>query len=89
VRNVLLVNERRQRIAEDDAAAFLRFLSGFPVEIAPIPDSGPIMALGRLHRLTVYDCAYLELALREGLVLATFDTQLAAAARREGITVIA
>jgi predicted nucleic acid-binding protein len=88
VRNVLLVNERRRRIAADDAAAFLRLLSGLRIEIAPIPDSDRIMALGRQHRLTVYDCAYLELALRDGDPLATLDTQLAAAARREGVAVI-
>jgi predicted nucleic acid-binding protein len=88
VRNVLLVNERRQRITADDATAFLRSLAGLPIEIAPIPDSDRIMALGRRHRLTAYDCAYLEIALRDGLPLATLDAQLAAAARREGIPVV-
>jgi len=88
VRNVLLVNEHRQRIGADDAAAFLRSLLGLRIEIAPIPDSGRIMALARQHRLTVHDCAYLELALRDGLPLATLDAQLTAAARGEGVAVI-
>jgi hypothetical protein len=35
----------------------------------------------RAHRLTVYDAAYLELALRADAALATLDRQLAAAAR--------
>ncbi|MCC6195196.1 MAG: type II toxin-antitoxin system VapC family toxin [Burkholderiales bacterium] len=37
------------------------------------------------HNLTVYDAAYLELALRRGLPLATADKQLRAAAERLGI----
>jgi predicted nucleic acid-binding protein len=46
------------------------------------------MALARRHRLTVYDAAYLELALREHLPLATLDASLAAAARQEGVTIL-
>jgi predicted nucleic acid-binding protein len=46
------------------------------------------MALTRQHRLTVYDAAYLELALREGVPLATLDSSLAAAARAEGVAVL-
>ena len=46
-----------------------------------------VIALARRHRLTVYDAAYLELALRERLELATLDAALAEAARREGIAV--
>jgi predicted nucleic acid-binding protein len=88
VRNVLLVNERRQRITAADSAGFLRMLSGLSIEIDAAPDSDRVMTLGRRHRLTVYDCAYLELALRDGLPLATLDAQLAAAARREGVAVI-
>ena len=46
------------------------------------------MTLARRHRLTVYDAAYLELAVRERLDLATLDENLAEAARREGVAVI-
>jgi len=46
------------------------------------------MALARRHRLTVYDAAYLELAQREGVPLATLDGALAAAARAEGVPVL-
>jgi predicted nucleic acid-binding protein len=41
------------------------------------------MALARRYRLTVYDAAYLELALREGISLATLDSAFANAARAE------
>jgi predicted nucleic acid-binding protein len=38
--------------------------------------------------LTIYDAAYLELALREGLPLATLDEALVAAARAEGVPLV-
>ncbi len=40
------------------------------------------------HRLTLYDAAYLELALRLDLPLATFDSALAAAAQRENVKLV-
>ena len=40
------------------------------------------------YGLTVYDAAYLELALREGIDLATLDAELADAARAEGVSLI-
>ena len=46
------------------------------------------MALARRHRLTVYDAAYLELAQRERVPLATLDAALADAARREAVPVL-
>jgi predicted nucleic acid-binding protein len=47
------------------------------------------VALCRRHRLSVYDAAYLELALRRNLPLATLDKRLAAAATLDGVPVIA
>lgn len=43
---------------------------------------------GPLAELTVYDAAYLQLALREGLPLATLDAALAGAARAEKVPVL-
>ena len=44
-----------------------------------------LMALARKRKLTVYDAAYLELAKREGLPLATLDRALEKAAIAEGV----
>ncbi len=88
IRNVLLVNERRQRITEADTATFLRFLSSLPITIDHAPDDGLIFRLARQYRLTIYDSSYLELALRDAVPLATLDKQLAAVARREGVSLI-
>jgi predicted nucleic acid-binding protein len=90
LRNVLVVNERRGRLSEQETLNFLRELSSeMTITIEPVPDETAVMALARRHRLTVYDAAYLELALRERLPLATLDASLAAAAREEGVAVLA
>jgi predicted nucleic acid-binding protein len=47
-------------------------------------DKIPILA--EQYALTAYDAAYLELALRERLPLATLDAQLRAAASSAGVT---
>lgn len=44
--------------------------------------------LARSQRLTLYDAAYLELAMRHGAELATLDHDLAQAARRMGVPVL-
>jgi predicted nucleic acid-binding protein len=85
VRNILIVNERRRRIAESDTAAFLLCLSRLRIRVDRVPDEGAVLRLARAHRLSVYDAAYLELAQREGLPLATLDADLRTAAAGEGV----
>jgi predicted nucleic acid-binding protein len=87
VRNGLLVNERRRRITESDTARFLAAIADMAT-VDRSPNEMVILSLARRHRLTVHDAAYLELALREGIELATLDVPLAEAARREGIAVV-
>ena len=70
---------------EPDTAAFLRALSRLTVSIDRSPGEDRILTLARRHRLTVYDAAYLELAQREGVQLATLDETLERAARLEGV----
>jgi predicted nucleic acid-binding protein len=43
------------------------------------------MELARAQGLTLYDSAYLELAMRRSLPLATLDKQLRAAAKKTGV----
>jgi predicted nucleic acid-binding protein len=53
------------------------------------PDAwADILPLADRHRLTVYDAAYLELALRRKLPLASLDAELRAAGVREGVAVL-
>ena len=88
VRNTLIVNERRGRLAEADTAAFLRAVSRLGVVIDRSPEDAAVLTLARRHRLTVYDASYLELSLREGLALATLDADLARAARAERLSLL-
>lgn len=85
VRNALAVNERRGRATQQGSNEFLRRLVRLPIRFAPLPDDDVLMALARKHRLTIYDAAYLELAVREGLPLATLDRALEKAAVAEGV----
>ena len=88
VRNTLIVNERRGRLTGADVAAFLRGLSRLGVILDRTPDEAVLLALARRHHLTVYDASYLELTQREGIPLATLDTELANAARAERLPLI-
>jgi predicted nucleic acid-binding protein len=47
------------------------------------------LALAEIHRLTLYDAAYLELAVRRSLPLATFDAALRTAAVTAGVPLLA
>jgi len=58
------------------------------INVDQMPGEYAVLTLARRHRLTVYDAAYLELALGEASPLATLDEALASAARAEGLSVI-
>lgn len=88
VRNILVVNERRGRIAESDTSAFLAHLSRLRVRVDRSPDDSAILRLARSRRLTVYDAAYLELAQREGVAIATLDAALRRAATDENVPLL-
>ena len=59
------------------------------ITIDRAPDESRTLALARQHRLTVYDAAYLELAQRAGVPLATLDGALQHAAARVGVPLLA
>ncbi len=67
------------------SAAFLRDLGLLPIRLEPPDDDASLMTLARKRKLTVYDAAYLELAKREALPLATLDRALEKAAIAEGV----
>lgn len=88
VTNGLLVGERKDRIEADAAARFIRHLMALPVSVEPPSRSLPFTATYRLARarnLSSYDAAYLELAVRLGLPLASLDQPLLNAAAEEGV----
>lgn len=89
IRNVLLMGERRGRVAAADTGRFLDRLGSLPLEEDHAASSVVVLDLARAHKLSVYDAAYLELARRRVAPLATLDRRLAAAAAREGLAWIA
>lgn len=92
VANVLLGVERRGRITQSQAMRFLELLRALPISVDEEGTGrawSEALALGRAHRLTAYDAAYLELAARCDLPLASQDEQLVRACRDIGVVVIA
>jgi predicted nucleic acid-binding protein len=88
VANVLARGEARGVISEAQSEAFLEMLSGAPIEADTTTFSQALtetLNLARRHRLSSYDASYLELALRNGLPLATLDASLNKAARKAGV----
>jgi predicted nucleic acid-binding protein len=91
VANVLEMGIRRGRHDVAFRHATLADLSALPISIDPETDRGAwdaTLQLAHLHRLTLYDAAYLELAQRLALPLATLDSDLRRAARTEGVTLL-
>ncbi|MEJ7609001.1 MAG: type II toxin-antitoxin system VapC family toxin [Bryobacteraceae bacterium] len=73
IRNSVLMGLRRKRIDQTHAEEFLDTIRSLPVRLSDPVSYEAVFALADRHRLTVYDAAYLDLALREGLPLASLD----------------
>lgn len=89
--NGLLTAQRRKALSAEETAAALRHLSRLTVRV----DAGTAsrawretLALAEQHRLTLYDATYLELSLRLGLPLASFDAALRKAARNANVPLL-
>ncbi len=90
--NVLVMAERRGRIDAAQIAEFVALVRELPVAIdqeTPQRALDEVLALARSERLTTYDAAYLELAMRLGVPLATLDKELSRAAEKLGTPVLA
>jgi predicted nucleic acid-binding protein len=91
VLNAVIQGQKRGRVSEVFATGFLARLFSFALAI---DDSGDLSRLKSVrdlaerHKLTAYDAAYLELALRLGLPLATLDGDLQKSARAENIPLL-
>lgn len=88
VANTVLMGERCPRSTEAQAAQWLTYLGFLPIAVDDETNDrawGEVLSLARAHRLSAYDAAYLELALRRGLPLATRDDKLKAADSAAGV----
>jgi len=91
VGNALLMAERRKRITAVDTNRHLAALQALPIsadENAFKEAWTASLLLARAHKLTLYDAAYLELAIRLGVPLGSLDTELRKAAKAEGVKLL-
>ena len=88
--NVLLSAANRKELEISAVERFTVQLENLPITVDTLTANqvfGHTMSLAKAYRLTSYDAAYLELALRESLPLATLDKDLLKAARRSDIEI--
>ncbi len=88
IANVLVMAERRGRITEHVRRKAIEYIGALPALLDDRTQEkawSSSLDIAVRRKLTLYDAAYLELAARTGLPLATLDGGLAAAARAEGI----
>ena len=91
VANGLRSAERRNRIAPGELPGLRQLLSALPIRVEPISldDAlSEVLEIARAVQLTAYDAAYLALAIRRGLPLATVDAHLRDAAGQVGIELL-
>lgn len=85
--NVLAKSQKRGLVSEADARVFLSLLADLDIETDATTHERALhstLNIALQHDLSAYDAAYLELALREGLPLATLDADLSTAIVRAG-----
>jgi predicted nucleic acid-binding protein len=88
VRNILIVNERRGRITPLRTASFLKAIDELSIVTEFSQDESIVLELARQSRLTVYDAAYLALAMHQCIPLATLDKDLRDAALAAGVPLL-
>jgi len=89
--NVLLVAGRAERLTPRDVDEALETLTTLPIFVDPVQEralAGTELQLARHYDLTAYDAAYLALAARKRIALATTDKRLRNAAADAGIEVL-
>lgn len=91
VANSLCMAERRKRLDATGIAQAVALFTQLPVRVDPETNdraSAETLSLARQHTLSVYDAAYLELALRRGATLATLDGPLRAVSKKLGVPIL-
>jgi predicted nucleic acid-binding protein len=88
VANVIARAEAKAMVTEARSEAFLEMLEGVDIEVDAATFAHALsdtLQLARRYRLSAYDASYLELALRQGLPLATLDDDLQKSAKKAGV----
>ncbi|MBI5280721.1 MAG: type II toxin-antitoxin system VapC family toxin [Candidatus Solibacter usitatus] len=85
IRNSVLMGIRRGRISKPDGEQFLTSMNEMNVRLSEPASYDEVFALAQEYGLTVYDAAYLDMAIRERVPLASLDVQLVRAAKKAGV----
>jgi predicted nucleic acid-binding protein len=91
VANALVVAERGKRLKTAEATRFLSLIQGLDIHVdlqTAHEAFGGTVALARRYMISAYDAAYLELAIREALTLATLDVALRKIAGKLGVKIL-
>lgn len=89
VANALATSLRRGRVDEAGVAQAVGLIEGLePADDGDPPPLGTLLALASRHGITPYDAAYLAIALRRGIALATVDRQLRRASSDAGVPLV-
>ena len=88
VRNGLIIAERRGRLSAARMNECLEALKWLPIQTDSETVLDMVVSLARLHKLSIYDAVYLELAKRRDAALASLDAALLRAAANEGVRVL-
>ena len=86
--NALIVNERRGRLTAEDVGKTLADLAEMRIELDRAHDEALLIRLARQHRLSAYDAAYLEVAVRRVLPIASLDRNLVRAATDSNVALV-
>jgi len=90
IANALIGAQRRKRLTERDRMRLMELYRMLPIRTDTVLDSDAMYRFHTLaleYQLSAYDAAYLELAQRRGLGLATLDQRLYSAAIKAGVKV--
>lgn len=91
IQNALLMAERRKRLDQAKRHQLMELMKALPVVLdteTAVQSWTFTMQLAERFRLTSYDAAYLELAQRRNLPLATLDQELRVAADSLGVNTL-
>jgi predicted nucleic acid-binding protein len=91
IANALVVGERRKRIRQPEVRRFVELLKGLEIveDAQPVSDTlGNVFPIAQKYSLSAYDAAYLDVAIRHDISLATLDESLQKAARSADIEIL-
>ncbi len=89
--NALTIAQRRERLSDSDALRLIELYRRLPLLTDTLLGADAVFrfrSLAQRYNLSAYDAAYLELAQRRGVGLASLDEALIKAARKAGVRVI-